>query len=219
MVIPSKTCCPGDLTYINSAGYFYNKYTSTNMQVTSWTNGVVTGVYNKCVLTQAAPTAFGPTSDPINCPCCPDNYYYLTGANICQSDNSAITTPTISCNEPVVTVDCSCPDCDCGCGCPPDYSTAVLPVACVGTPCETSTQSDCVYYSGAGIVSMGIAKGDTLTSIITKLFSNPTFALNILQTIGLSSTAKLAFCQLVAACPLIPSTGTPFIGPITVTIP
>ena len=131
---------------------------------------------------------------------------------------------------------------DCGC-CPPDYDyiapTANFPngyckdrtvfgitVATIPcTTCEDAITTDCVIYPGTATITCngaGIAPGDNLTTILSKMCaSNPPVILAMLQAIALDTTygLKAAFCQISNFCSGIPGSTTPYIGPITFTIP
>ena len=115
----------------------------------------------------------------------------------------------------------------CGC-CPPGYSWSgatpnwpngvctgaggkqVEPIAC--NPCIDSTSTDCVTLPS--IPCLGIVEGTTLTQFLSAICT-PAFWINGLNIIGLDTLASTTFCNLVAACPSIPSSTTPIIGPIT----
>lgn len=85
MSSPVKSCCPQGLNYVDATGMFYNPYVGAMMQVLTWNYGAVTDCYDKCVVTQAAPAAYGPASEPTDCPCCPPGYAYRTTEGACIS--------------------------------------------------------------------------------------------------------------------------------------
>lgn len=99
------TCCPSGLTYIDQNGYFVNLYTGSIMKVLTWTDGPVQNVYGKCALTQAAPEAYGATIDPINCPCCPEGYFYSSQLKLCVKSIGA----TKDTMDPIPCIVCICP--------------------------------------------------------------------------------------------------------------
>ena len=131
---------------------------------------------------------------------------------------------------------------NCGC-CPPDtdfeaptaqypngvcrdrtvFFRAIPTIPC--TPCEDALSTDCVIYSAATAITCngaGIAPGDSLTTILTKMCaSNPPVILAMLQAIALDTTygLKAAFCQIANYCSGVPGSTTPYIGPLTFTIP
>jgi hypothetical protein len=82
--------------------------------------------------------------------------------------------------------------------------------------CEDSVSADCVFLK-PNAECFGIKEGTTLTQFIEYMCSDA-FVLNLLQSIGLSTTLKAALCQIVSVCPVVGST-TPIPGPIDVTVP
>jgi hypothetical protein len=133
------------------------------------------------------------------------------------------------------------------CGCPPDYTVLPQPIECTCCPagytyygptpnypngycqglsataiilptcnqCVDSMSSDCVQLPA--IACLGLKEGSTVTDL-ARLLCTEGFVLQLLQTIGLSTTLKQAFCEIVSVCPVVGTT-TPIIGPITVTLP
>lgn len=105
--IPCKCCPPGpagqNYTYFSDTGWFYNLYTGSVMQVTGWTGGPVTDLYNKCASTQASPMAYGPAFDPVDCPCCPKTFSYDPSKGTCLDSTGSRATDPIPC------IVCVCP--------------------------------------------------------------------------------------------------------------
>lgn len=118
MPTAQKICCPTPsgvkLTYIPPNGMFFNSFTNTIMLLSMWNGGLPNVVYGKCVQTQAAPFAYGPAYDPIDCPCCPTGYTYNSSISICWTGVFPIIArepiPCITCNC-VAVADPTCPSC------------------------------------------------------------------------------------------------------------
>lgn len=106
-------------------------------------------------------------------------------------------------------------------------SDVISAVLC--TTCEESLSTDCVFYdctdkvpSGCGLQCGGIVQGDSLTVILNKICpTNPANILAMLQMIALDTTygLKAAWCEISNFCSGIPGDTSPYLGPITFTIP
>lgn len=102
-------CCPGSLVYVDPFGKYFNSCTGTLDTVLTWSDGVVSGIYDKCVLIQCAPAAYGATQEPVDCPCCPQGYTWISAYGSCMD---TVTYKTRI--DPI-----PCPVCD-PCPVPPD---------------------------------------------------------------------------------------------------
>lgn len=102
--------------------------------------------------------------------------------------------------------------------------------ASVCTTCEESMSTDCVFYEcttitpfgGCALQCSGVVNGDNLTTILTKMcVTNPANILAMLQVIAADTTygLKQAFCTIADYCSGIPGDSTPYIGPISFSIP
>lgn len=120
MASPEQKCCPppdgddpfgpGNLTYVDSSGVFWNIPLDTYMTLTNWTDPDGTGsaidVYGKCIRTQSTPVGYGYAYDPVNCPCCPDTYVWSHRYNTCfagEFANGPLLSPSVPC------ITCICP--------------------------------------------------------------------------------------------------------------
>jgi len=123
-------CCPdptdsfgsGPLTYVDPSGYFFNMHTGTYMLLLLYnysdpTTGQIytkSDIFGKCIRTQSNPTGYGPMYDPIDCPCCPDNYQYVTIINHTTGPMgtcaSIATVGPVTYTEPIPCISCVCPD-------------------------------------------------------------------------------------------------------------
>lgn len=141
---------------------------------------------------------------PVPCTCCPQGYTF-TGAT--PNFPNGICTTLVA----------------------PFTTTATIP--CVS--CEDTIPTDCVVFqcTSTGITTLptpacnpcgNVVNGDTLTTIIGKICpTNPANILAMLQVIAADTTygLKQAFCDISNYCSGIPGSLTPYIGPITFSIP
>jgi len=148
------------------------------------------------------PPQFPVVTLPVPCGCCPSGYTY-TGI----TPNY----PNGSCTQLIA----------------PFAITPSIP--CVN--CDNSTTTDCVTYNCTSPLKeasnicapcVNVAPGDNLTTIIQKICpTNPAVILQMLQVIAADTTygLKQAWCDISNYCSGIPGSLTPYIGPISFTIP
>jgi len=110
-----------------------------------------------------------------------------------------------------------------------DQTYCTVPtIPCVD--CEESITTDCVIFQCTTTPNASdicrpcsnVANGDSLTTIIRKICpTDPANILAMLQVIAADTQygLKQAFCDIANYCSGVPGSLTPYIGPITFTIP
>lgn len=137
---------------------------------------------------------------PVTCGCCPDGYTFSATTNQNFPNGMCLNNNPLSANQ-----------------------LPIAPIPC--TTCEDAITTDCVIYNGTATITCngaGITAGDNLTTILAKICpSNPPVILAMLQAIALDTTygLKAAFCEISNFCSGIPGSTTPYIGPISFSIP
>lgn len=149
----SQTCCPEGYLYVNGSGYYNNPVSGTTLITnTPYSAPTFDEVLGKCA--RFANVGFATSlEDAVDCPCCPQGYYYSQAIGSCCPGADAggicdikFAVPTIPC----IPCDCSeppqrvCETCD----------ADILPVAFVLNT-NRKACTDCESQEGAREIPHG----------------------------------------------------------------